>query len=132
LTTHYLEEAEELCDTIAIINHGEVIACEPTQKLIGRIDDRELAITVAETVHEVPAALANLHVEMSEPQRFIVRFKTKDISAGEILQHFAKAGLTINDLKTREPDLEDTFLALTSRRSVTTTADGAVQHDGTS
>ena len=117
LTTHYLEEAEELCDTIAIINHGEVIACEPTRRLIGRIDDRELEITVAETVHEVPAGLAQLHVDMPEPQRFIVRFKTKDMSAGQILALFAQAGLTVNDLKTRDPDLEDTFLALTSRRN---------------
>ena len=115
LTTHYLEEAEELCETIAIINQGQVIACEDTQSLIGRIEDRELHLTVAETVHEVPKSLETLHVEMPEPQRFVIRYQTQEISVGEILAIFAKAGLTIADLKTREPDLEDTFLALTRR-----------------
>ena len=113
LTTHYLEEAEELCDTIAIINHGEVIACEATQSLIGRIEDKELHITVPETIHEIPEALAALSVEMPEPHRFVVRYRTSDVSVGAILSAFATAGLTISDLRTREPDLEDTFLALT-------------------
>ena len=45
LTTHYLEEAQELCDTIAIINRGEVIACEPTPQLIGRLDRKTLVVT---------------------------------------------------------------------------------------
>ncbi|MCZ6604960.1 MAG: ABC transporter ATP-binding protein [Alphaproteobacteria bacterium] len=128
LTTHYLEEAEKLCDTIAIINHGRVIACEATQSLIGRIDDRELELTVAETVHEVPPALTGLHIDMPEPQRFVVRYQTKDISIGEILKLFGQAGLTISDLKTREPDLEDTFLALTRRPAV---ADQAPDSAGT-
>ena len=44
LTTHYLEEAQELCDTIAIIDKGEVVACEPTQALIGRVTDKKLII----------------------------------------------------------------------------------------
>ena len=113
LTTHYLEEAENLCDTIAIINHGEVIACEATQSLIARIEDKEIHLTVPEPVTEIPAALSHLHVTMPEPGQFIVRYRTTDISVGAILAAFAEAGLTIVDLKTREPDLEDTFLALT-------------------
>jgi ABC-2 type transport system ATP-binding protein len=56
LTTHYLEEAQELCDTIAIINHGKVIACEPTPKLISRLDQKTLVVTpqapMSTTAHE--------------------------------------------------------------------------------
>src|SRR5271155_1366259 len=52
LTTHYLQEAEELCDTIAIINRGEVVACEPTGQLLRRLDSRTVVITPAEPLAE--------------------------------------------------------------------------------
>ncbi len=54
LTTHYLEEAQELCDTIAIINHGEVIACEPTRKLISRLDQKTLVVTPRSAESSLP------------------------------------------------------------------------------
>ncbi len=115
LTTHYLEEAEELCDTIAIINHGEVIACEDTKSLIARIDDKEIHVTVPEDVTEIPEPLARFNVDMPAPNQFVVRYRNQEHSVESILAAFGQAGLTIGDLRTREPDLEDTFLALTSR-----------------
>ena len=54
LTTHYLEEAEALCDTIAIVNRGEVVACEPTSQLLRRIDTRTVVITPQEPLNAVP------------------------------------------------------------------------------
>src|SRR5262249_22414050 len=55
LTTHYLEEAEELCDIIAIVNHGEVVACEPTPKLLAYLDTRSVVITPGEALATPPA-----------------------------------------------------------------------------
>ena len=63
LTTHYLEEAEQLCDTIAIINRGQVVACEATRTLVGQLDSKELAILVDRDVSAVPPDLAALPVE---------------------------------------------------------------------
>ena len=117
LTTHYLEEAEELCDRIAIINHGRVIACDDTASLIGRLDNKELRVTVAEALREVPAPLARFTVELKDPHQLIVRYGRRETTIAEVLAAIGAAGLTIADLTTEEPDLEDIFLELTRATS---------------
>ena len=67
LTTHYLEEAEELCDRIAIINHGRVIACEPTAALLRRLDSKELVFILDDDLAGVPAPLARFDARAAEP-----------------------------------------------------------------
>lgn len=113
LTTHYLEEAEELCDTIAIINKGEVAACEPTPQLLRRIDDKTLVIGVDQPLTDVPEALRNWHTELSDPQTLRIQYEPSEITAGTILNAIRDAGLTIVDVSTVETDLEDIFLQLT-------------------
>ncbi len=117
LTTHYLEEAEALCDRIAIINHGRLIACEPTDQLIRRMDRKELSLSVAETLDAVPPALAAFDAQLTEPNKLIVAYHTRQTDIGQILAAVTAAGLTIKDLSTEEPDLEDIFLELTRRDS---------------
>ncbi|MFQ5972598.1 MAG: ABC transporter ATP-binding protein [Alphaproteobacteria bacterium] len=116
LTTHYLEEAEELCDRIAIINHGRVIACDDTHSLVARMDNKELRLTVAETLDGVPLTLGRLTVEVQKPNRLAVRYRTSETDVAEILAAVSAAGLTIVDLTTEEPDLEDIFVELTTGR----------------
>ena len=113
LTTHYLEEAENLCDTIAIINNGRVIACDETRSLIGRLDDKELRVTVTEDISLLPAGLQGLTVERVGPRQLVIRYRKRDTQIGDILGAFSAAGLSIADLSTEEPDLEDIFLELT-------------------
>ncbi|NKB50441.1 MAG: ATP-binding cassette domain-containing protein [Alphaproteobacteria bacterium] len=113
LTTHYLEEAEELCDRIAIINHGQVIACEDTRALVGRLDNKELRLTVAEDIAALPGALSDFHVDLPGDNRLVFRYRTSETEVGAILGAVAAAGLTVTDLTTEEPDLEDVFLELT-------------------
>ena len=113
LTTHYLEEAENLCDTIAIINDGRVIACDETRSLIGRLDNKELRITVAEDIAEVPAGLQGLTVERVGPRQLVIRYRKRDTQISDVLGALSAAGMTIADLTTEEPDLEDIFLELT-------------------
>ena len=114
LTTHYLEEAEELCDQIAIINHGEVIACEPTPDLLRRMDQRILKVTPSETVSAIPSGLADLDAELTKSGDIVIRFRTKDTGIGGLLEKVRGAGISIADLSTEDPDLEDVFVALTS------------------
>ena len=123
LTTHYLEEAEELCDTIAIINHGDVVCCEPTKQLLKRIDEKEVIIDVAETLTEVPAGLAVFNSELKGPNRLAIKLSQSVGTVGQVLTAVHQAGLTINDISTSETDLEDIFLQLTS--SKTTDKDAA-------
>ena len=115
LTTHYLEEAEQLCDRIAIIDKGEVVACDKTQTLVRRIDRKEVSIVVADDLKEVPASLNHLDADLRSPHSLVVRYRRSDNEIVEILAAVQRAGLTILDLTTAESDLEDVFLELTGR-----------------
>lgn len=112
LTTHYLEEAQELCDTIAIINNGALAACEPTQKLLGRMDRKELWLTLDRALDEVPARLFKYQTELPEPRRLVVRYRPSSDNINEVLAAIHESGLVITDLSTKETDLEDIFLQL--------------------
>ncbi|MEO0393681.1 MAG: ABC transporter ATP-binding protein [Pseudomonadota bacterium] len=117
LTTHYLEEAEELCDTIAIINHGEVVACEPKRKLLGRIDQKEVVITLDRDLDEIPKECLAFEEASLEGRELIIRYRRSHASVGSVLDALNTCGIGIADLTTREADLEDIFLALTRRKA---------------
>ena len=113
LTTHYLEEAEELCEQIAIIDHGNVIACDTTPALLARLDRKELAVIVTADLSEIPSSLERWSTELHPPRRLVFHFQPSRTSAGEILSAVREAGLEIADLTTEEADLEAIFLRLT-------------------
>ena len=112
LTTHYLEEAQELCDTIAIVNHGQVVACEPTRQLLGRLDTKAVVITAQAPLDAVPA-LAGFDGKLRPDGRLAITFKPEETSVDAVLNAVRAAGVVIKDLSTEDPDLEDVFLALT-------------------
>lgn len=114
LTTHYLEEAEELCDEIAIINHGRVITCEPTSSLLRRIDSKEMIVSVDRDFQGVPDALSVFNVEVRDNRSLVFSYPPSKTHSGEILAAVRDAGLGIVDVSTREAELEDIFISLTS------------------
>lgn len=119
LTTHYLEEAQELCDRIAIINHGQVVANEPKGDLLKRIDSKELLLTLDRAPDAVlPPTLAAYVVPVvsggAKPNQLRLRYTPSQVKAGSLLEAVRNAGYGINDISTREADLEDIFLQLTS------------------
>ena len=116
LTTHYLEEAQALCDTIAIINHGKLIACDSTQALLRRLDRKELTITLEADLAALPAALARFQVHLVPPRRLVFHYRPSATRIADILEAVRAAGLAIADLSTYESDLEDLFLHLTGSR----------------
>ena len=113
LTTHYLEEAEQLCDRIAIINHGRLIACDTTAALLRRLDAKELTIIVDRDLTAVPASLGAFDTVLKDPRRLAVRYQPSRARVAQILAAVQAAGLEIVDLSTLEADLEDIFLQLT-------------------
>lgn len=114
LTTHYLEEAEELCDTIAIINHGKLITCEPTKDLLKQLDAKTLTVTVDRDLETVPAPLAACcSAELNGPRDLIFHYPPSRVTSGKILAAVADAGLTVVEVGTQETELEDIFLSLT-------------------
>lgn len=112
LTTHYLEEAQELCDTIAIVNRGEVVACEPTPQLLGRLDTRSVVVTPEEPLTAAPS-LQGFEARLRDGGAFAVTYKLGQSSVEQVLAAVRAAGLHIKDIVTEDPDLEDVFLALT-------------------
>jgi ABC-2 type transport system ATP-binding protein len=120
LTTHYLEEAEALCDRIAIINHGRLIACETTEALLKRLDSKELRVTLNEAIENIPPALKSFHVHLERPGRLVFCYPPSRISTGDILLAIQRSGLTVADLDTHEADLEDVFLQLTGEPDAAT------------
>jgi ABC-2 type transport system ATP-binding protein len=125
LTTHYLEEAQELCDTIAIINHGKLIACDSTSALLHRLDRKELTITLEADLAEVPEPLRRFQVHLATPRRLVFHYRPSTARIGDILEAVRGAGLAIADLSTYESDLEDLFLHLTGSRATGPTREAA-------
>jgi ABC-2 type transport system ATP-binding protein len=112
LTTHYLEEAESLCDTIAIVNRGEVVACEPTRQLLRRLDTRTVVVTPEVPLIEAPT-IAHFEARLRSNGDLAVVFKTGEAGVEQVLADVRAAGVLIKDLRTEEPDLEDVFVSLT-------------------
>lgn len=113
LTTHYLEEAEELCDHIAIIDRGRVVVSERTEDLLRRLDDKSLTITLAEGLTSLPESLLGFHLEIVAPGRLVFRYRPSRTRLADLFAALQQSGLTILDLATEEADLQDVFLQLT-------------------
>jgi ABC-2 type transport system ATP-binding protein len=114
LTTHYLEEAEALCDQIAIIHRGRLIACEAKETLLRRLDSKEMTVLLAAPLAgALPAPLKAFHVETPAPDRLVFHYPPSRVEGGAILAAVREAGLAVRDVTTRESDLEDIFLTLT-------------------
>jgi ABC-2 type transport system ATP-binding protein len=114
LTTHYLEEAEELCDRIAIIHHGRVIANEPTRELVAKAQEKAVVVTFDRDIAEVPTNSAFQNIALIDERTLEITYRKDQVNAGQVLSSLAAEGLSIVDVSTRDPDLEDVFLSLVS------------------
>lgn len=113
LTTHYLEEAEALCDKIAIINHGEIVANEEKETLLARIDNKEIRFRFKDEVKTIPAGLEKFNPEKEGNRTIVMRYSPHDQCMAEILDILQKEKMSVADISTDESDLEDVFLQLT-------------------
>ncbi len=114
LTTHYLEEAEQLCDRIAIIHHGRVIANEPTRELISKAQEKSVVVTFDRDMHAVPDNDCFQDIKLLDERTLEITYRKDRVNAGEVLAAVQEDGFAIVDVTTRDPDLEDVFLSLTA------------------
>lgn len=112
LTTHYLEEAEEMCDEIAIINHGEVVARDSTSNLLGALDAKTMVIQPDSAVGPLPE-VDGIGVTARDDGTIAVTYRARQTSAEDVLSMLRDNGVRIRDVRTEQADLEDVFLSLT-------------------
>jgi len=119
LTTHYLEEAEKLCQRIAILHHGQLIALDDKTALVNRYPYRRLRLEICEAPEQVAAKLsAILHdkVEQLRPGCLVLKLHRTADRIGPILDALTNAKIAFTDLHTSDPGLEDVFMSLTTEQ----------------
>jgi ABC-2 type transport system ATP-binding protein len=113
LTTHYLEEAEELCDRIAIINHGRLIACDETKNLMGKLDSKRVTVMLTDDLSELSDNLRALGGVLKSPRELEFQYQPSRVRSSDIITAVQSAGLAFAEIVTKEPELEDIFVQLT-------------------
>ncbi|UXU76365.1 MULTISPECIES: ABC transporter ATP-binding protein [unclassified Paracoccus (in: a-proteobacteria)] len=113
LTTHYLEEAEEMCDRIAIIDRGELVLCQDKDRLLGQADSKTLVIDTGDA-RTIPALPAHVRAERHPDGRLALSYAPSRVAVDALIDALRAAGLPIRDIGVEAPDLEDVFLQLTS------------------
>jgi ABC-2 type transport system ATP-binding protein len=115
LTTHYIEEAEEMADRVGVINHGEIILVEDKAELMRKLGKKQLTLELREKIDAIPIALASYHLTLGDGGKELTYdYDTKGDHTGitPLLDDLARAGIKFADLKTRQSSLEDIFVGL--------------------
>jgi ABC-2 type transport system ATP-binding protein len=113
LTTHYLEEAEAMCDTLAIVNKGQVVAEGQTSEMLSKLDKKELIISLKNDDAD-KIKLHGIHLTVMNKSLIKISFKPSEINEGEIIEKIYNSGAKIKTINSKEPDLEDLFLEITN------------------
>lgn len=108
LTTHYLKEAEELCDHIAFINHGQIIKSDSKENLLGTLGCKIVTVDLESEIQAVPNHLAEFAIERLSAKRLLIKLSARS-ELGLIISKIQEAGLVIEDLSVQQRDLEDVF-----------------------
>ena len=127
LTTHYLEEAEEMCDEIAIIDQGRLVARGETKGLIQKLDEKTLRVTTIDPIETLPDDLRDRGATLTGPNQLDIHYRPSQAQVGDLLDAIRKSGLQIRDLATVEADLEELFLRLTGTGASETSPPSEVQ-----
>ena len=115
LTTHYLSEAEQLCNQIAVINKGKVVACDSKQNLLNSLSEKQLIIT---TKQSLPAdfCLPKLDFKLNSANEIIINYNPNNIAITDILWQITAKNLDILDISTKQPDLEQVFQHIVQKK----------------
>jgi len=113
LTTHYLEEAEQMCDQIAIMHHGNLIALQSTATLLKELGTRSILVYLERPINQVPENLCCQGVELDDQGTTLQLTLSASQATGELLKTLCELGLPIADIETKRAGLEDIFLQIT-------------------
>lgn len=114
LTTHYLEEADELCDEIAIINHGKIVARDKKKNLLEGLNNKSIILTTKTAVKVIPKNLQKFTTTIAKDNRLEIQYNPGEVEISDMLKEIHESGLDIEDLSTEDTKLEDIFLQMTA------------------
>lgn len=117
LTTHYLHEAEELCDQIALLVDGQIAIHESTEALLRRVKDKALEVELCAPLDTIPTELKPFDVVLNSPQQLVLRYGHEDGTVGQFLTALHRSELPVKDIRTIRPSLEEVFLRLSKERT---------------
>ncbi len=120
LTTHYIEEAEEMADRIGVINHGKLIVVEDKVRLMRKLGKRQLTLHLQQPLSQLPAGLADYPLELSEDGHaltFNFDAHSRETGIPGLLRRLSELDIEIKDLHSEESSLEDIFVGLVSTRT---------------
>ncbi|ETF02750.1 multidrug ABC transporter ATP-binding protein [Advenella kashmirensis W13003] len=123
LTTHYIEEAEDMADRIAVINNGEIILVQDKQQLMGQLGKKELHLQLPRPLDTLPPAMSAYPLTLSADGQTLVYTYNKEseentgASLSEMLRQLGEVGIELKDLQSRESSLEDIFVSLVRKDS---------------
>ena len=113
LTTHYLLEAQEMCDRIAIIDKGNLVALDTTQKLLERIQTKKINFIVKDVDLNKSLSLKGIQFKINSNNFISATYEKRSLDFGEIINYFNQNEIKIEDISTEDGDLEDVFIQLT-------------------
>ena len=113
LTTHYLIEAQEMCDRIAIINKGNLVALDTTEKLLERIKTKKINFKVKNIELNKNLKMKDINFKIDSENSILVTYEKNSLDFGEIINYLNENNIKIEDISTEDGDLEDVFVQLT-------------------
>ena len=118
LTTHYIEEAEQLADRVGVINHGDIIIVEEKNKLMRDLGKKQLMLHLYDELEAVPESLSRYELELSDDKRELTyHYDTRGEHTGitDLIHDLRDAGIRFNDLQTQQSSLEEIFVDLVNK-----------------
>jgi ABC-2 type transport system ATP-binding protein len=119
LTTHYIEEAEQMADRVGVINHGELILVEEKTELMRKLGKKQLTLQLHDALEQIPSGLENYHLELSEDgTELIYTYDTQSERTGitSLLKELNEKGIPFRDLQTQQSSLEEIFVNLVRKK----------------
>tara|TARA_B100000965_G_scaffold171711_1_gene143402 strand:+ start:218 stop:1147 length:930 start_codon:yes stop_codon:yes gene_type:complete len=113
LTTHYLNEAEQMCDRIGILNKGNLVALDTTENLLKRVKTKIVKFTVNKKVNIDNSSLKSINIISNEMNELEVSYEKNSLNINEIIKFINEQNIDLLDISTDDGDLEDVFLRLT-------------------
>lgn len=117
LTTHYLEEAEDMCERVAIMDHGKIVAMEKKEKLLEVIGEKKMIIHLEKPMEKIPGILISENPKLSDNKKELIFQISHEHPIKSIIEKIVHANINYSEIKTKKANLEEVFLKFTNGKN---------------